>query len=634
MKVSERWNEAQAYITDHIQAYHLNHSYLEGHQWLKWNQVDNTLEALPEDLDRIQATINHMRSNTRALIAQLTQRHLEWECLPTSYDDATLRAARTAESIIRDYCDQQEWEVMREEHVRAALKGGTSAISVDWSKENNPVLSVLSVPEFVVEPGARRAETARWWIRCQLLPPKEVQAMFPRHFEERAPEPDGSQGETGSYTYGERTLRLTKVFTYYERPNTLCPEGRVLVEVNGQVVQAVKWNFPWKDRLNLVVATESKIENEAFGSTVLNDVISPQTALNAAWSSVLEHLRESSTHRMVADISWADQVDQMTDKPNQVMVGPMEQGKPEYMKAPGLPIGATEVIDRLKLEIDNLMGVHDVSRGQAPANIESGYGLSILAEKDSTPVGRLIKESARTWSLVAKMVLHLCEVRVTKEREATIHEGSGPVRRSWKGSTLMGQRNIKVPLDAIMPRSRAAQQQWAGEALQMGLISPEDPLAVMRFAKLADMPDQRSIIAATLPDAQKAIEENELSIMDEVPIPEEFDNHEIHMLVHNEFRKSRTYRELDKDDPRKKTIDDHVKSHQQMIATQLGQRRMGAQIDPILGEAPRADGAPAVAPLDAPPPPEALPEESGEEPIDADTAVSDMLAALEEPPPV
>ena len=38
----------------------------------------------------------------------------------------------------------------------------------------------------------------------------------------------------------------------------------------------------------------------------------------------------------------------------------------------------------LREAIDDIMGVHDVSRGEAPSNIESGYGLSILVEQDTS----------------------------------------------------------------------------------------------------------------------------------------------------------------------------------------------------------------------------------------------------------
>ena len=627
--VASKWDDAFQHSRHHVKEHHLNHAYLEGYQWLEWSPVELQVQGLPDDDDRVQATFNHIRANTRTVMAKLTQRPLTFDCLPTAYDDATIRAAKISESIIIDVSAAHNWEQKREGHIKATIKGGTGIVAVDWSEENKDTIeTVLGVPEFVVEPGARELEKARWWIKLQLLPPAEVRSMFPEFFDEN-PRADGRLGQTTAYEYTHRNIPLTRVYTYYERPNPLRPKGLVKVEVDGRTVETTEWNFPWRDKLNFRAATESFIENDAYGSTIWSDVRSPQTALNAAWSAALEHMRDASTNRIVLDQSWADQVDILTDRPGQPIVGRLERGAPQYLKAPGLPSGIADLIQMLKLEIDNLMGVHDVSRGQAPANIESGYGISILAEQDSSPVGRLVKEMARVWSGVAEMVVKLHEAEVKEKRTTTIHEGTGPVRREWKGSDIMGQTKMIVPEDAIMPKSRAAQQQWAGEALQMGLISPDDPLAVMRFAKLADMPDKRGIIAATLPDVDKAIRENEMVVMDEVPMPRSFDDHAIHIEVHNEFRKSLQYDLMT--DQQREDIDNHIKTHEKYAMEALGQQRVGQAMDPALGMLPNADGAPPVEPL---PPEEVLPaEEMTEAPAEAvapDDMANDMLAAIEQ----
>lgn len=639
--IEERWTHAYNEVREYARDYALNHAYLEGRQWLQFDPVELLLNnSVPDDIDRLQATMNRMRANHRTLISQLTKQPLVFEVTPSAYDDATLRSAKVSEAILRDLHDEHDWEVKREGLMTAVLKGGTAVVAVDWDAANKTTLeTVLSVTEFVCEPGARDLETARWWIRQQLLPPEEVQAMFPEHFSEGPPDADGRTPYAAEYRSGTQEVDQTRVFTYYERPNPLCPDGKFCVEVNGKLLQEGKWPFPWTRHLNIAAARETLIENQAFGSTILSDARGPQTALNAAWSGFLEHVRESSTHRLAMDESWIDAIETLNDRAGAPLYGPMAKGVPQYLKAPPVPTGLLDAIALLQAEIDNLLGVHDVSRGMAPRNIESGYGIQILTENDASPVGRLIRETARAFTRVARMVLQLHEQEVKETREAILHEGQSPAVRKWKGSDIKGQTRALVPLDAIVPKSQAAQQQWAQQAVQMGLIPADDPLAIMRFSKLADMPDQRGIVNAMLPDAAKATRENEAVVLSEVPIPASFDDHAMHIEIHNEFRKSLQYELLT--DEQRSDIDLHIQAHESMMASQMAGRRQASMVDPELGMMPRADGAVPVEPL----PPEPLPAEApapeggggpagptppdAPEMVDADTMSTDILSAID-----
>ncbi|MDH3463668.1 MAG: hypothetical protein OEM32_08605, partial [Acidimicrobiia bacterium] len=164
--VKQRYEDGVKPIKSEIRNYWLNHAFFEGRQWLYWNQDVNRLDQLPSDSDRIQATVNRMRANTRTIMANLTQRGLTFEVPPTAADDASIRAASLSAGILRDLHFGHDWETKRESNMMATLKGGTGAICVDWDTEtNDSVETPLSISEMVVEPGARDAETARWWVK-------------------------------------------------------------------------------------------------------------------------------------------------------------------------------------------------------------------------------------------------------------------------------------------------------------------------------------------------------------------------------------------------------------------------------------------------------------------------------------
>tara|TARA_R110000744_G_scaffold76034_4_gene150882 strand:- start:35 stop:1972 length:1938 start_codon:yes stop_codon:yes gene_type:complete len=636
--VKDIYNRGVQEIREELRNYWMNHSFLLGYQWTYWNYDQRSLDNVASEGDRIQATMNRMRANMRSIMANLTQRELSYENPPSAYDDATIRSARIGSALLQDIRKAHQWEVLREKHITALLKGGTAAISVDWDAENQTTVeTVLPIGDFCLEPGSISDNRARYWIRKQALPTEEVYSMYAEYFPD-GPPPVSSISSLDPYMHkivgdnmglGGTQVKRTFVYTYYERPNPLCPDGKILVEIDGRIVQNVKkWPFPFKDRLNISLGVETVVENRWYGATFLDDVRPVQVALNAAWSNLLEHLRDAGTARLTVPSSGVDYINQITDLPGEILEYPDGANKPEFLTPAQLTGWLRDMPDMLGEIIDDIMGVHDVTRGMAPANIESGLGLSILAEKDSSPVGRLIKETARVWGEVGQMVLQLHEQEVKKSRTTSILDGATQVRYDWKGSDIGGQTGCIIPLDAIIPRSRAAMQANADKMMQMGLIT-----TVEQYTSVAELPGSEDILAAAAPDIAKARRENAGFVLGEVLLPQIFDDHALHIQTHNDFRKTQRYELLPVET--QEIVDLHCQAHETLAAEQAGTAQEQFSVAPVLAASPQADGAmvdPAVLEAGMPEP-EPMPEPAPsleEELMDPIQDVNAMMAQLDQ----
>ena len=144
--VEELYDEASRHVMGPMRSYWLNHAFVRGMQWLRWNAAVTRLSEQVEDRDRIQAVFNKMRANQRTIISNLTQRSLVFEVTPTGADDESVRAARLAEAILRDLHRSQRWEVIREEHMAATCKGGTAALMIEIDPDTGlPIIKPLSL---------------------------------------------------------------------------------------------------------------------------------------------------------------------------------------------------------------------------------------------------------------------------------------------------------------------------------------------------------------------------------------------------------------------------------------------------------------------------------------------------------
>jgi hypothetical protein len=656
--VTRRQTEGAKDIRHQVSEYWLNYHFLKGNQWLYWNTQMNRVDDLPRDADRVHAVMNRLWPDSRTIISKASQRELTFEVLPTAADDATLRGAALSQSVLDDVRIDHDWEKIRVMNLWATWKGGTGAISVDWDpKAGSPITNInaledgdkdkgpvfegdtvetpLSLSEFIIEPGARDPERARWWIKVRALPPEEVQATYGLKEKPDADSTSGLSAQQSMFIAGDpdRQTPLTLVRTYYERPNGLNPEGKVAVIVGEEVVHDGKWPFPFKDRLNIAITYETEMEDRWAGDTVLSQARSIQVSYNAAHSSVLEHMKRASNARLAVPHSAMDLADSFTDEPGEIVPYADGMAIPSWVSPPQMPAWWSTYSEELKNEIDDLLGVHDVSRGRAPVNIESGYGLSILAEQDNTPVGKMAKSMAGAWSRVACMVLEIYGNMVTEKRQAIVSSpGQPPETADWTGKDLLGQYRATIPLDAVMPRSRAAQMQVAKELAATGFIQPGD---IETFSVIADLPDREAILERMKPDVAKARRVNHKLAIGQVCIPATFDDHEAHLREHNTFRKSERWERLPSEVH--ELFEQHMQAHSTMAAEAMGQSRLQAEIDPMTAAIPRADSRPIIPTGEMPPEAVSLANTPGAiedlpaEPFSEETALIEQLIDAQNP---
>ncbi len=611
-EVEDKFDQAAQAQRSAARSYWLNFAFLRGKQWTHVNSATGRLEEVPSD-EQVRATINKMTSASRTIVSKLLQRRLQFEVSANSADDAAIEGAKLGDSILHAVHEAHQWEHLRTNFAWAMWKGGFAGICTEWDPSlGKPTAladdgrnlpsgdtreTVLSAADFVVQPGVRDAHTAQWWIKLEALPPSVVKDKYGL---DAPPEGDAysalsslEQLLVGAHTseLGRPGLStpLTRVLTYYERPSKSNKKGKLCVVVGGKAVFDGEWPFPFVDHLNLVVGRETELENTWMGDTTLSAARSVQAAYNSAWSNILEHLDTVGNTRMLTPNSAAELAEVYTDRIGENIVYMDGMDAPRWMEVPQIAGWILQLPQQLGAELDDILSVHAISKGSAPANIESGYGLAVLAEQDSTPIGKMNGAVVDVFSRLGTMVLKLYEDNVKEKRTAIIHmPGEPPATATWTGEDLHGQTQAHVPLELVAPRSRAAQAQFAEKAMQMQLITTLEELT-----RLAEMPGEREVISAVRPHVARARRENAAMAQGQVRIPENFDEHNVHITEHNHFRCSNRYEGLSP--AFKDVFSNHVKAHETMAAEEAGlQQGRAAMGGPAMAAAPKADGSEAV----------------------------------------
>lgn len=646
-KIRSLYEASNKSIARELREFEIAKSFLANEQWVSWNRTTNSVASVPRDPNRVRRTNNRLTPSTRTIMAKLLRRALVFEVPPMGSDDATIQGARTAAAVLHHTHSEHKWEQLREEQILGAWQGGTGLLAVDWDPQAgtglgvNPetgkefgtgdiVCSALSIAEVATVPGTRDIERARWWIRAVALPPEEVRDRYGLN---ALPQAD-VQGAVSPLKFsGENTdevkANLTLVLHYYERPFGKQP-GQVAVMVGDKLIDGPKpWPFKFKDRLNVVALRDIFVLTRWTGDAILWTAIPQQTGLNLSESSIAEHMKLAANARIAVPAGSIDDLDQFTDEVAEVFeYVPVGGQKPDWMSPPQMPAWWQQEPERLSRDIDDVLGVHDISRGEAPSGVDSGVALSLLAEQDDTPVGKFARASSEAWGRYASLVLSIYEQKVTggDQREARIDvPGQPPETRRWSGEAFKGQTTAVVPFDAVSPMSRTAQFSRAKTLWDMKIIS--DP---KQFARLAEMPGADDFTEGLDPDVAKARRENHALSLGEVLIPAPFDHHATHIAEHNRFRKSPRYEELTDDG--RLLIDLHVAGHAAIEAEEkaklVGMIEGGA---PALAAGAHADEPDPIDPAAiAPPmPPAGGPAPAGMPPAPGDAAVAEDPGAIQ-----
>lgn len=607
-EVKERWVRGSRNLAMERQQAALNRSFMRNKQWVFWNRDTNRLEEAPRVPSRVRATVNKLGPDSRRVIAKLMRRPLVFDVPPTTADDAAIRASRIAEAALVDLHRRQGWERLRKDHAWTTWEGAVGGLCVEWDfrsgstvgtdpKGNtiatgDPKVTVLSVHEICCEPGTHDIERATWWIRGQAFPSKEVQNLYNMPKEPLA---DANSVE-GVYRLGDSARdgndsSLTMVYTLYERPSAN-NKGSITTVVNDAIVQQTPWYFPFADRLNIAVATVQPMHGTWLGHTPISDAVPIQALYNASWSSIIEHLRQAGNARLWVPIGAVDDIDELTDTPGEaVEYNPIGNLRPQYESPPAMPDWWIRQPGMLSESLDDILGQHDVSRGVAPTGVESGVALSILSENDDTPIGDFAKELGECWARTASMVLKLVAKFVNESRKSTITvQGGIPEVVQWSGGDLLEQTEAEVPLDSVLPRSRAAQAAYAMQLFDRGIITrPQD------LAKIADLPDQDDLIDGINPDTGRARRENYQLAVGQARLVDQIDDHANHMEIHRDFMKSERFENLP--DEVRMLFVSHLAAHENYAAGQAGRQVAAAQAaGPSVAYLPTA--ASSVLPID------------------------------------
>lgn len=241
--------------------------------------------------------------------------------------------------------------------------------------------------------------------------------------------------------------------------------------------------------------------------------------------------------------------------------------KPERIPGVDAPPTVIKFIEMIDNDFEELANTFAVMKGKNPGSIRAASAIQMLVERGFGRYGSVFDNLEEAYEQWAVQALEIWRQRTIFPRVQAIAKTAGAFQfMEFLGSDI-GEIDIRVEAGSTRPRSQAGRQMLIGQAIQWGLINPNDPEQKMKIFEELGMLE---ILPGAAADVKVVAEENArfmawaLQVSKELgdgTIPPEqalvalqatnplagmhvLDHHPTHMVHHRRFGLSEQFRAL------------------------------------------------------------------------------------------
>lgn len=469
---------------------------------LRADDGENTLNTGKLKADGKQGELTYMHSNHyRNLIthqhALVTSNRAAFSVRAANSDFKSQVQAQLGNNVLDFYLREKRLEQTMKDAVQHTQLWGEGHILQLWNPglgepyvtdpatgkvvREGDVETINPLPSDVIrDTNARNLETSPWRIVRLYLNKYELAERFPENAEKilasKQETFDASRWRSGGAA--EIDNDLIPAYWFFHRKSDLLPEGRMSFFVEQVVL--VDGPLAYED-IPVFSMIPSPVPNMPVGYTPAFDALPLQEAVNIIGSSILSNQKAFGVQNV-----WT--------KPGGVTVTQIAGGlnliesneRPESLQLCATPPELFNFRNMLISEMEAMMGINSVVRGNPEANLKSGAALALVASQAVQFMNGLQSSYNTLQERVGSATLRLLQQYAKTRRVATIVGVKGRAyQKSFVGADLAQAKSVIVEQAPAISKTAAGNIEIANQLLQANMIKrPEEYLSVVTTGKL------------------------------------------------------------------------------------------------------------------------------------------------------
>ena len=573
--------------------WYLNLAFYSGKHYVQWINTTNANYArLVEPAMppwRVRHVVNKTRVIVRTELAKLLREKPRGYVIPETTDEEDIHAARAGDAII----EHLHRELKFGRHMRRAMfwvstcgtgfiKDYYDSAGIDSSKMRgairlDPVPPFrLYVPDLMEE----ELESQPAIIDSSGKTPEWIWDTFQVRVQ---PDAGNSRGEVDAKflsALGVLQSQNRNYVTVYEAWIKSCskfPEGAMVQWAQGKLLNFQEgWPYGYIDYP--YTKFEHVPTGRFYAESTLTDLIPVQKEFNRTRSQIIEAKNRMAKPQLVAPVGSIDPT-KITSEPGLIVFYKVGYQPPTPLQLQPLPQYVLQDLQMSQQDMNDISSQHEITRGSTPPGVTAATAISYLQEEDDSKLSFTIASIEEGVEKINGHLLQHVVDRWQAERQIKVTGQNNQFETMiLSQETLRGNTTWVVEHGSAIPRSRAAKQAFIMELGDKGWIPPQKALQYLDMAETGKLYEETQI------DTRQAQRENLYMKMGKEVPPNKFDNHLVHIMEHDSFRKRETYETMDP--MMKQMIDMHVDGHKIMLVMAYGRFDLVTQgeIDPMTGQ--------------------------------------------------
>lgn len=567
-----------------------------------WGKVMEYRLAIPGKRDvviprrTLPFVVNHLFDLTEQKIARLSRFKPSITVLPANDEANDKISAEFADTVLKHLSRQNNFDTLLQEIERWNAVFGEMYIGIEWNDKIGDVHPekkerIGDVEYKLKEPFYVFPEPKRKWSDVSYL----IEIYDIMHVEEVKKKWKNKklQSDNSQRVFQEiPTEVLSKmpeevvVYRIVHPPNEFLPEGFMAWIAGDQVLDVAK-EYPYShNSFPYERITDIDVPGRLHGMSLFEQLKPIQHNYNKLTSLATRNVFLTS-HPKIMMPEGAAKVESMGNAATVVTYqGPIP---PSIITFPANPPEVYGYRDQLREEMQQISGIHGVSRGEPPPGIRAGIALQFLEEQEQQRANAsIVKHNDLIVRVNRKAISVAGDYYKTKPVDKG---GDGRMLRILGANNqyeieTLEDVNLSRPYDITIQNSTALAESRAGRIQQVidlvqnipGLLSPE------QIADMLDLASPGKFYDVTTAALRAAESENERMLKGRpVPAPTTFEEHLAHWRAHVIPLQSRRFKQ---DVPREaqELFFDHIMAHEALMlkdAMEVPER--GQQIRALAG---------------------------------------------------